>query len=78
VARLDATLRSLRLTASQDLAFTYRTASLIRATMLRADLARAAGDHASARLWAAAAVEMWSDADQALQDAVKRMRHMSR
>ena len=76
--RLDATLRAIRFTASQDLAFTYRTAPLVRAMMLRADLALAAGDQATAATWAGAVVELWSGADPFLQDAVKRMRALAR
>jgi serine/threonine protein kinase len=78
IARLDPTLRSIRLTASQDLAFTSSAGPLVRAMVLRADLANRIGDAASARLWAAAVVELWSGADPFLQPTVQRMQQLAR
>src|SRR2546423_11518452 len=43
-----------------------------RAMMLAADLASAAGDKRSARRWAGAVVDLWKDADPALQPSVSR------
>jgi hypothetical protein len=78
IARLDPTLRTIRFTASQDLAFIYQAGSLARAMVLRADLAHRAGDDQTARLWARAVVELWSGADRFLQPTVQRMQQLAR
>ena len=78
ITRLDPTLNAIRSTASQDLAFTSQAGSLIRAMILRADLARQVGDAATARLWARAVVELWSGADPFLQPTVQRMQQLAR
>jgi hypothetical protein len=78
VARLDPTLSAIRLTASQDLAFTSSAGSLVRAMILRADLAKQLGDDSTARLWARAVVELWSGADPFLQPTVQRMQQLAR
>ena len=77
-ARLDPTLNAVRSTASQDLAFTSQAGSLVRAMILRADLANRMGDASTARLWARAVVELWSGADQFLQPTVQRMQQLAR
>jgi tetratricopeptide (TPR) repeat protein len=52
-------------------------ASLVRAMILRAELAERAGDHDTARRWATAVVELWGKADNnELQDTVSRMRQL--
>ena len=52
-------------------------AALVRAMLLRAQLADRAGDNTRARRWATAVVELWSAADnQELQDTVARMRRL--
>jgi serine/threonine protein kinase/tetratricopeptide (TPR) repeat protein len=78
IARLDPTLNAIRSTASQDLAFTSQAGSLMRAIVLRADLAARIGDPATSRLWARAAVELWSGADPFLQATVQRMQRLAR
>jgi hypothetical protein len=52
--------------------------ALIRAMMLRADLATAARDAPTARRWGAAAATLWSNADPELQLVVQlSLRHAS-
>lgn len=53
-------------------------AALVRLMALRAELAGAVGDDATARRWAAAVVELWQDGDDAVQPLVRRMRVLSR
>lgn len=48
--------------------------ALVRAMVLRAELARQAGDAPNARRWATVVAILWSDADPFLQPAVARMR----
>ena len=53
-------------------------AALVRAMVLRADLADRAGDNTTARRWATAVVELWRSADnRELQDTVERMRELA-
>jgi tetratricopeptide (TPR) repeat protein len=57
--------------------FVAQSGGLIRAMMLRADLAAHGGDQATARHWAHAVVTLWSDADPSLQPAVDQMRRLA-
>jgi tetratricopeptide (TPR) repeat protein len=57
--------------------YVAQSGGLVRAMVLRADLAASAGDQATARRWAAAVVTLWSDADAALQPVVDRMRGLA-
>lgn len=75
---LDPTLNGLRYSAAQDLAFVWRSGSLVRVMALRAEIAHRRGDLASARAWARPVVELWSGADAFLQPTVERMRQLSR
>jgi hypothetical protein len=78
IARLDPTLSTIRFTSSQDLAFISQAGSLVRAMILRADLAKRTGDETTARMWARAVVELWSGADPFLQPTVQRMQQLAR
>jgi hypothetical protein len=71
-AWLDQALTALRV--SQPNTDPIHVATLVRAMVLRADLARQAGDRETARRWAGAVVELWADADAPLQPTVRRMR----
>lgn len=53
-------------------------AALIRAMMLRAELALVAGDTTVARRWAAPVATLWGDADPPFQPRVARMRALAR
>lgn len=76
IAWIDPTLRRLRV--SPPLADPVAAASLVHAMALRAELAERVGDHRTAALWAAAVVELWTNADDFLQPLVARMRRLSR
>jgi hypothetical protein len=55
-----------------------QAAALVRAMVLRAELADRAGDAATARRWAATVVELWGDADNPeLQATWERMRRLA-
>ena len=73
-AWLEQALTALRV--SQPNSDPIHAATLVRAMVLRADLARQAGDREIARRWAGAVVELWADADAPLQPTVQRMRAM--
>lgn len=77
IGRLDPTLTTIRFIAGQDLAFSYRAGPLVRAMVLRADLAQQMGDKERARVWAKAVVALWSGADPFLQPTVQRMRRLA-
>jgi hypothetical protein len=78
IARLDPTLRAIRFTTSEDLAYISRAGPLVRALVLRADLAHQTGDEETARAWARAVLELWSGADRFLQPTVQRMQQLAR
>ena len=75
---LDPTLRGLTLAASQDLASARRTGPLVRAMVLRADLAAQSGDSVTARIWARVVSVLWRNADPFLQPTVRRMHALTR
>jgi hypothetical protein len=74
---LDPTLRTLRLSASRNLANVVATGPLVRAMALRAKLADRVGDRATARTWGRAVLILWSDADAFLQPAVEEIRRLT-
>ncbi|MGH7630709.1 MAG: protein kinase domain-containing protein [Gemmatimonadales bacterium] len=76
-AFLDLSLGSLPTQRTALLAETPQAAGLVRAMALRAELADAAGDAATARRWAEAVVTLWSDAEPPLQPIVLRMRSLT-
>lgn len=72
---LDA-LPSLRArTAVQEMA---QAAAIGRAMVMRAELAIARGDAATAKRWAANVVELWAHADASLKPTLDRMRRIAR
>jgi tRNA A-37 threonylcarbamoyl transferase component Bud32 len=75
---LDPTLRSLRMTSPLGLLDLTQPGSLVRAMIFRADLAERIGDRRTASAYAAAVVELWSEADAFLQPEVARMRRLLR
>lgn len=78
VIMLDQTLNTLRWTEPGTLEDVPRAAPLVRAMALRAELAAATGDPATARRWADAVSTLWANADDALQPIVRRMREIVR
>jgi hypothetical protein len=67
---LDGSLDALSTLGSGLLANVDQAASLVRAMVLRAELAERAGDKATARRWGAAVAELWSGADDAAQQQI--------
>ena len=75
---LDAPLNNLPRLHSYLLRYLPLAGSLVRAMVLRADLAAARGDRATAGRWATAVVTLWSGAEPALQPIVARMKQIAR
>jgi hypothetical protein len=73
VAMLDANLNTLRWAEPGSVVDVSRAASLVRAMALRADLAAATDDDATARRWAAAVYTLWGNADPVLAPLSNRM-----
>jgi tetratricopeptide (TPR) repeat protein len=73
-AQLDSTLIGMRALGPYLVTRVPEAASLVRAMVLRADLAAAAGDRTAAQWWGQRVVLLWSDADGGLQPLVSRMR----
>ena len=74
---LDRSLDALPTLGTYLLNQPAQSAALVRAMVLRADLAHAAGDRAMARRWAGAAAALWARADPELQPVVERMRRVA-
>jgi hypothetical protein len=70
---LDSMLDQLRFADTKALSEPGNAASLVRAMILRAELARKIGDRASARRWAVAAGTLWSTADKDLAPDVRKL-----
>ncbi|HEY6061594.1 MAG TPA: tetratricopeptide repeat protein, partial [Gemmatimonadales bacterium] len=60
-----------------DLLDRRQAGGLVRAMVLRADLANAAGDHPTARFWGNVVATLWQKADPALLPVVERMRRFA-
>jgi hypothetical protein len=78
IAQLDRSLRALPGLSPPGLHEAGSAAAIVRAMILRADLAAATGDAETARKWAAAVAVLWSNADALLQTDLMRMRALSR
>ena len=72
-AHLDRSLEALPTLGGFILNYPAHSAALVRAMGLRAELAAAAGDTASAARWGAAVATLWSHADPELQPYVRTM-----
>jgi tetratricopeptide (TPR) repeat protein len=75
--QLDRTLDALPTLGTYLLSQPTQAAGLVRAMILRAELANAAGDRAHGRQWANAVATIWRNADPELQPFVKRMRSIA-
>jgi hypothetical protein len=71
---LDNALEALLNLDSYSLTWITLPSDLVRAMVLRARLASAAGDRASAAKWASAVVTLWSGADVEFRSVVDSMR----
>jgi tRNA A-37 threonylcarbamoyl transferase component Bud32/tetratricopeptide (TPR) repeat protein len=76
-AHLDLSLGALATQSPALLEQQPQAAGLVRAMTLRADLAAAAGDTATARRWATAVATLWADAEPPLSPVVSRMRTLT-
>ncbi|MGH7652229.1 MAG: protein kinase domain-containing protein [Gemmatimonadaceae bacterium] len=74
VRKLDLSLGALPTMRNTLLDYVPQAAGLVRAMILRANLAQATNDTIAARRWAAAVATLWSRADSPLQPTVRRMR----
>jgi serine/threonine-protein kinase len=74
VRQLDRSLDALPTLSSFLLDIPSQAGGLVRAMMLRAELANAAGDAPNASRWANAVATLWENADPELQPFVTRMR----
>ncbi len=70
---LDPTLIAVRRAAPQTLALLSGAASLVRAMVLRAEIASRLGDRPGAAKWARPVVVLWAGADGFLQPVVQHM-----
>ena len=77
VAWLDPTLAALFTVSTEKLADPANAGALLRAMMLRADLASQLGDLSTAARWAHAVVALWSGGDPAVQPVVNRMQRLA-
>jgi hypothetical protein len=76
-AHLDLSLGALATQTAALLDEPPQAAGLVRAMALRAELAAAAGDSATARRWAAAVSILWGDAEPSLRPIVARMQTLA-
>jgi len=74
VAHLDQSLDALPTLGVYLLDYPSQSAGLARAMGLRAELAAAAGDRATAARWGSAVATLWGNADTELQPYVRRLR----
>ena len=77
IAQLDRSLRALPGLSPSALHEAGSAAAIVRAMILRADLAAKTGDFETARKWATSVAILWSNADDALQPQVGRMRSLA-
>ncbi len=78
MAHLDRALEALPTLGSFLLDYPAHSAALVRAMGLRAELAAATGDRATAARWGEAVATLWSHADPELQPYVRKMCALSR
>lgn len=77
IKRLDLSLAALPTLGNGILEQVPQAGALVRAMILRADLAVAANDSATARKWAGAAGILWARADGPLQPVVQRLQSIA-
>ena len=77
VAMLDRMLKAMPTLAASIFEHPLEGAMLVRAMVMRADLAHAAGDAAASRRWSRAVLELWATADQVLRPTLARMERLS-
>jgi len=72
IRQLDRTLEGLPGISTATLQEPGAAAGIVRAMMLRADLANAQGDRQTARKWESAVSALWEDADPAVRQTLVR------
>jgi hypothetical protein len=77
VAHLDQSLDALPTLGVYFLNYPAQSAGLVRAMALRAEIAAASGDRATAQRWSGAVATLWSRADPNLAPSVQRMRALA-
>ena len=77
IAQLDRSLGALPGLSPSALQEAGSAAAIVRAMILRADLAAKTGDLETARKWATSVAILWSNADGGLQPEVASMRHLA-
>jgi tetratricopeptide (TPR) repeat protein len=77
VAWLDPVLNAAQLYPPEVISRLANAGALMRAMILRAELARASGDSATARRWARPVAILWRDADPFLRATVREMQMMT-
>ena len=77
IAQLDRSLRALPGLSPPALKEAGSAAAIVRAMILRADLAVAKGDAETARKWGNTVSILWSDADPSLQPDLRRMQALA-
>jgi hypothetical protein len=78
VSRLDGLLGAISVLRSDLLPEVQQVTGLIRAMVMRARLAAAAGDAATASRWAQAVVDLWNEAEPVLHPQVDAIRELAR
>ncbi|MEO8636621.1 MAG: serine/threonine-protein kinase [Gemmatimonadales bacterium] len=77
IRRLDGSLNAMSALGMSLVEQVPQAGSLVRAMVLRAQLARVAGDPVGARRWAGPAAILWASADRSLQPTVVELRRMA-
>jgi tetratricopeptide (TPR) repeat protein len=77
IRKLDLSLSALPTLGNLILDYVPQAAGLVRAMILRADLAESRGDVPTARKWSRAVSILWANADPLLQPVVRRMRSIA-
>ncbi len=77
IAWLDPALAAIPAMAPEAFTDLPRAGVLVRAMVLRAELAERVGDRAGAARWARAVESLWSNADPFLKPLVQRLKHLT-
>jgi hypothetical protein len=77
ISQLDRALTGIPMISAGRLSEPGAAAAIVLAMVLRADLAAATGDAATARRWATRVAILWQNADPALRQSVQRMKTLA-
>jgi hypothetical protein len=76
--RLDSTLNAIRWFAPGSLSDSRAAGSLVRAMLLRAEIAAKTGDAETARRWSSPIITLWAEAEPVMESRVAQARRFSR